>query len=378
MIKETLQETEQETLKNHFTDEDLLFWHELESEEHKRKYKFKNSPTLQQKKYEEFLRDVIVNLIEAGTILESTYEGLFGGLHRFSHPGTKDDIYVENRPSENKFLKNTQIGDKVELIITSIGKTDYFVKGSLSQLYENQAHDELVNLDKAIVEIDVRSINPAGYDVDVLYNGVTLSGFMPNTLAGINKLYNPESLVGTRMTVMVESFSKNEGTYIVSRRKYLQTLIPEAIENLTIGQVYQGNVTGTTPFGVFVEFNECLTGMIHKANITEEYRDKITQIQPGTEIVFYVKEVIKNKIILTQYLRESLWDTIRVGSNIRGVVRDTKSFGVLISLDDETTGLIHSNEVEKIKRKFTPGEEINTKVLAVDKQNRKIFLTVDM
>jgi ribosomal protein S1 len=177
---------------------------------------------------------------------------------------------------------------------------------------------------------------------------------------------------------MVESFSKSEGTYIVSRRKYLQTLIPEAIENLTIGQVYQGNVTGTTPFGVFVEFNECLTGMIHKANITEEYRDKITQIQPGTEIVFYVKEVIKNKIILTQYLRESLWDTIRVGSNIRGVVRDTKSFGVLISLDDETTGLIHSNEVEKIKRKFTPGEEINTKVLAVDKQNRKIFLTVDM
>jgi hypothetical protein len=45
---------------------------------------------------------------------------------------------------------------------------------------------------------------------------------MPNTLAGINKLYDPTS-IGETFQVMIESFSEYEGTYIVSRRKYLQS-----------------------------------------------------------------------------------------------------------------------------------------------------------
>jgi hypothetical protein len=43
---------------------------------------------------------------------------------------------------------------------------------------------------------------------------------------------------------------------------------------------YGGRVTGTTPF-VFVEFNDCLTGMIHKANVVEEWQNRISEIKPG-------------------------------------------------------------------------------------------------
>ena len=83
-----------------------------------------------------------------------------------------------------------------------------------------------------------------------------------------------------------------------------------------------------------------------------------------------------SKIILTQILRESLWDNIKIGQVIDGKVRDNKSFGTLISLDDETMGLIHTSELEKIGRKFQPEQELKVKVLAVDRANRKIFLTV--
>jgi ribosomal protein S1 len=51
---------------------------------------------------------------------------------------------------------------------------------------------------------------------------------MPNTLAGINKLYDPTSIIGETFQVMIESFSEYEGTYIVSRRKYLQSLIQKS------------------------------------------------------------------------------------------------------------------------------------------------------
>jgi ribosomal protein S1 len=224
--------------------------------------------------------------------------------------------------------------------------------------------------------VTVKSLNPAGYDVELTHGGVTLPGFMPNTLAGINKLYDPNSIVGQTFNVMIESYAAQEGTYIVSRRKYLQTLIPNAIKELEYNRVYSGHVTGTTPFGVFVEFNDCLTGMIHKANVNPEWQEKLTTIKPGFQIEFYIKEVIKDKIILTQILRETLWDTIKNGQIIEGSVKDIKQFGTLVNLDDETVGLIHTSEMEKLGKKFTAGQDLKVKVLSVDRMSRKIFLTV--
>jgi ribosomal protein S1 len=87
-------------------------------------------------------------------------------------------------------------------------------------------HENMKSLEEGeSVTAYVRALNPAGYDVENC--GVTLSGFMPNTLAGINKLYDPTSIIGETFQVMIESFSEYEGTYIVSRRKYLQSLIPK-------------------------------------------------------------------------------------------------------------------------------------------------------
>jgi ribosomal protein S1 len=220
--------------------------------------------------------------------------------------------------------------------------------------------------------------------MEIHNGGVTLPGFMPNTLAGINKLYDPNSIVGTSIEVAIESFSEYEKTYIVSRRKYLQTLIPEAIKELEFNKVYTGHVTGTTPFGVFVEFDTCLTGMIHKANVHPDWQEKLNEIKPGFEIDFYIKEVVKNnkgdhsrdKIILTQILRETLWDTIKNGQVIEGTVKDSKQFGTLVNLDDETIGLIHTSEMEKIGKKFSAGQSVKVKVLSVDRSSRKIFLTL--
>ena len=86
--------------------------------------------------------------------------------------------------------------------------------------------------------------------------------------------------------------------------------------------------------------------------------------------------MIKDKIILTQILRETLWDNIKNGQVLDGVVRDTKQFGTLINLDSETVGLIHTSEMEKLGKKFTSGQQLKVKVLSVDRMSRKIFLTL--
>jgi small subunit ribosomal protein S1 len=357
----------------------IEFWNQLELEDSKRKNKNKSLQNLsaENQKLREMYESFLLQSPTERTIVKGTYVGIYSNQHCFNVAGFKDWVRVDNRHTENKYLKNTQIGDVVEIYLSKVDHNNYSIEGSIAELYETAAHESLKALeDDAIVMSFVKSINPAGYDLEIVHDGVTFAGFMPNTLAGINKLYDPESIVGKNLEVMIESYSKDEGTYIVSRRKYLKTLIPDAISKLNTGEVYSGNVTGTTPFGIFVEFNECLTGMIHKANVHPDWQEKLTEVRPGFEIEFYVKEIIKDKIILTQILRETLWDTIKNGQTLDGKIKDVKQFGILVSLDEETMGLIHTSEVEKIGKKFTPGQEVKIKVLSVDRQNRKIFLTV--
>ena len=91
-----------------------------------------------------------------------------------------------------------------------------------------------------------------------------------------------------------------------------------------------------------------------------------------------MKEIIKNnKIILTQILRETLWDNIEVGQSLSGIVKDVKPFGALVVLDSETIGLVHSSEIEKNNLDISNGSQVSVKVLRVDRGNRKIFLTVE-
>jgi ribosomal protein S1 len=318
-----------------------------------------------------------------GDIITAEYMGISADQHVFYVNGFKDDIRVENRPSEAKYLHNAKKGDIIDVLVTKVDNgTNFLIKGSISELYESRAHDALKSLEDGIpVMAKVKELNPAGYEMELFHAGVTLKGFMPNTLAGVNKLSEPQSIVGNNFEVMVESYSENEGTYIVSRRAYLYSLIPAAVAELQYGTPYTGYVTGTTPFGIFVEFNECLTGMIHKANINPDWQNRIGDIKPGFEIDFYIKEVLKDKngnpkIILTQVLRETLWDTIKNGQLLDGTVINVKPFGTLVKLDDETVGLIHTSEMEKSGKKFTSGQDLKVKVLSLDRSSRKIFLTV--
>lgn len=328
-------------------------------------------------------RDIEVHVPQEGEVMNLKYVGNVNGYFVFDG-NFKDYVRVEDRILEAKYLKNTQIGDSIDVFILAVDQDNYEIKGSIAAIYESKARSSLVNLEYGVSVIcDVKDSTPAGYFVEIFHEGITLPGFMPNTLAGINKLAQPESILGQSMEVMIESFSKDEGTYIVSRRRFLQTLIPDAMSQLKNGVIYTGSVTGTTPFGVFVEFSpmgegtpKCLTGMIHKTNLNQELVEHLQEIPAGAEIDFYIKEIIKDKIILTQVLRETLWDTIRVGQTLTGRVRDLKSFGALVILDPETNGLIHTSELDKCTKTIKSGDDVKVKVIAVERMNRKIYLSV--
>lgn len=316
------------------------------------------------------LREINANEVVTGVVAALNEKEIYVDF------GYKDYIYVD-KPKKSNVNTELQIGDTIDVLITEIVDNPFIIKGSITELIKQKVHGKMKNFfeNNIALTASVKSMIPAGYMMDIHMDNITIEAFMPNTLADVNKLYNYESIMGQTFEVMLETLQQEKGVYVVSRRKYLQTLIPDEIKKLKFGVVYKGEVTGTTPFGVFVQFNGCLTGMVHKANIDESWHDKWNQIVPGMGIEFYVKEIIKNnKIILTQILKESLWDTIKVGKVLDGKIKDIKNFGALIELDEETTGLIQTTYINKHSKALNIGDEIKVRVISLIRDDRKIYL----
>ncbi len=305
--------------------------------------------------------------------------------------GYKDYITVEKRKVETDALSRytnedsiVTLNTEIEILITEVSEKPYSLRGSLAALEKSMTYDEILNNTDEPIEARVLELLPAGFTLELNYDGYKIPAFMPNILAGVNKLSNEQiqELTGQTLLVMIESFSNEKGTFIASRKKYLQSLIPQVIADLKIVDEnnkhveFVGKVTGTAKFGIFVEFEGILTGMIHKDNLSDEYKNSYQNVQAGSEIKFYIKEIIKDKLILTQVFKETLWDNVKKDAEYEAVVYDEKSFGLLVRLDNETVGLIHNSEVEKFGNKPAIGSKVKVKVIAIMKMERKIYLTL--
>lgn len=311
--------------------------------------------------------------------------------------GFKDFIYVDNKLSDLKIIENLKPGDDIDAVITEINDDPYSIKGSITDIIRLKVSDKLKNHynDNENLTAIVKEMKPAGFMLDIEMDNIIVNAFMPTTLAGINKLTDQQKdeLVGQKIKVMLETLQQDKGIYVVSRRKYLQSLMNDELKKIKKAFdkdreiVYEGYVTGAQPFGVFIEFSSsndipsCLTGMIHRYNINTEWSDDENwkKIIPGMVVNFYVKDIIlkKKKIILTQILRKSLWDTIRKDKIIEGKVLTIKPFGALVQLDEETNGLIQNSYIQKNNIKLKDGDKISVRVLSVIKDDRKIYLAIN-
>jgi small subunit ribosomal protein S1 len=239
----------------------------------------------------------------------------------------------------------------------------------------NSIGDKSIKFSGKIIEL----IN-GGYWVDIL----GIKCFMPGSLAGLNKLWDFESLVGKTLNVIPISYSDEKNTIIVSHREYLSTLIPEAIGELNknIKNQLNGIVTGTFKAGVFAEFNQCLTGLIPSTELDEETLERFNknEIKPGELIQFWTKEIISNKkIILTQKgPNENVWDNIgeryKPSMVVTGTVTKITNYGAFVKLEKGVSGLIHKSKLKNIL--LNKGDLVNVRIQSIDFSNRKIAMAL--
>lgn len=292
----------------------------------------------------------------------------------------KTNIIVNANSEELTTLSKYDDMNNITVYVTEIKDNPYNIYGSLRQSKYNSIKSLIslvVDTDYAL-DVYVDNMTPSGYNLVFEYEDSKYSAFMPHTLAGANKIIDSERilLVDTNIKVHIESYSVDNGTFVASRKSYLESMIPSLLNSLVIMEkVYTGRVTGTTDFGVFVEFDG-LTGMVHKTSIREDMRENLTDIKPGTEIDFYVKEIIKGRPVLTQYQNDySLWDTIKIGDVYDATVKAIINYGILVSIDNEINGVIYKKDMRMDSDKYHQALKCKVKVVLVDKNTRKIYLT---
>ena len=211
---------------------------------------------------------------------------------------------------------------------------------------------------------------------------------MPGSLGGVNKLVNFESLLGQTIYVVPINFAKDKNYIVVSHRDYLQSLIPQTLEEINAGDSRNGFITGTTKFGVFCEFDGCLTGLIHKSDLDDETKELFDArtLKPGTEVSFVIKEVTKDKrIILTQqeFVPEvDPWEDIHekysVPSQVQGKIRKKTKYGMFVELEPKIVGLLHVSDIPDYINTETnrEGDTITVDLVKIDAESKKLTFKI--
>ena len=157
-----------------------------------------------------------------------------------------------------------------------------------------------------------------------------------------------------------------------------------------VGSRVKGKVRNFTAYGAFVELEESIDGMIHISDMS--WTRKITRpeecLKKGQEVETVVLDVNPKDRRISLGLKQAQtdpWTEIvakyPVGQIVKGKVSKIASFGAFIELEEGVDGLVHISQIsdqriEKVKDALDVGQEVEARVVKVDRGERRIGLSI--
>ena len=157
------------------------------------------------------------------------------------------------------------------------------------------------------------------------------------------------------------------------------------------GTRIEGKVKSLTDFGAFVGLEEGIDGLIHISDMswTKHVKHPSELFKKGQKVEAVVIRIDKDKERLSlgykQLSRDPWEDQIpsryHVGDTVSGKITKIADFGVFVELDGDVEGLIHVSEVglepqARMEDKFKVQDEVTAKIIKVDRDERKIALSL--
>jgi small subunit ribosomal protein S1 len=157
-----------------------------------------------------------------------------------------------------------------------------------------------------------------------------------------------------------------------------------------VGSIINGRVKNITDFGVFVEVEEGVHGLIHVSDLSWSKRpkDPSEYVKKGDRIDVKVLEVdpVKQRLSLgLKQMQPDIWSEFfrkyKIGDNAEGKIVNLTNYGAFVELEEGIEGLIHVSEmgterVENPQDHFKLGDIVKAKIIKMDQSDKKIGLSI--
>ncbi len=322
---------------------------------------------------------VVKNITDFGAFVD--LQGMDGLLHI-----TDMSWGRINHPSEMLV-----VGQKVKVVILDVDKDKERVSLGAKQLQPNP-WEEIESKFPIGMEVagQITKLVPYGAFVE-LEKGV--EGLIHvSELSWTKRITRPSDVLSMHQEVraVVLAISIEEQKISLGVRQ----LEPNPWDNVEtrypIGSTIKGEIRNLTPYGAFVELEDGIDGMIHVSDFswTRKINHPSEIAKKGDVVEAVVIEIDKTNQRISlgmKQLEQDPWSIIdnrfKVGDLVKGTVAKIASFGAFIQLEDEIDGLVHISQlseehVAKVKDVLKVGDEVEARVIKVDKLERRIGLSI--
>ena len=322
-----------------------------------------------------------------GTIIAKAKGGLTVdiGLKAFL-PGSQIDL----RPIRNL---EKLIGQVFEMRIIKMNKKRGNIVLSRRALLEeqrlNSRSETLQKLEEgSLITGTVKNITEYGIFVDL--GGI--DGLLHITDMSWGRVNHPSEMfsMGDKLDVMVLRFDKEKERVSLGLKQITPDPWVDVDEKYPIKKKIKGKVVSITDYGIFVELEKGIEGLVHISEMSWsrhiKHPSKIVSLRDEVEAIILTIDKEKKRISLgMKQIEPNPWEEIEekypIGAEVVGTIRNLTDFGAFIELEDGVDGLIHISDLswKKIKHPseiLKKKDEVQTIVLNIDKESCRISLGV--
>jgi small subunit ribosomal protein S1 len=278
------------------------------------------------------------------------------------------------------------VGDKIEVMLLNLDKESGKISLGLKQRFPDPWQD--IETKYAVgnkIKGKVVSILPYGVFVE-LEKGI--EGLIHvSEISWTKKISNPNEVfaIGDIVESQILTVDKDSRRIALSIKQLEQNPWVEAESKYPVGTSVQGKVKSFTKYGVFVELDSSLEGMIHISDLTWTKRianpaDILKKGQKVEVMVLSMDNQNQRIALGLKQLQPNPWPQIaekyKLDTSLETEVVSITDFGVFVKIEEDLEGLVFSNGIdpEQLKQ-LKPGDKINVKVIKVDVEQGKIGLS---
>jgi small subunit ribosomal protein S1 len=324
-------------------------------------------------------RGIVKNITDYGAFVD--LDGLDGLLHvtdmswgRIGHPS-----------------EVVKVGEEITVMVVEVDRERERVSLGLKQTQSNP-WEGIEKRYPVGTKVHGKVVNLVAYGAFIEIEGGVEGLVHVSELSWTKRVQKPSDIlkVGQEVDAVILNVNKEEQKISLGIRQLETNPWEKVRHSYPVGARDRGKVRNLTNYGAFVELEDGIDGMVHVSDMswTRRINNPAEVMKKGDDVEAIVLDVDvdQQRISLgVKQTQQDPWSEIdrkyRIGDLVNGKVSKVANFGAFIELSDEIDGLVHVSQlaeqrVENVKDVVKVGQEVTARVIKIDKEDRRIGLSI--